>query len=188
MTKVLIDKNRNSRAVQFHTHLQICCEILNTRQLQAIRENYCQKIVAVVTIPKDLSWAEIDNQKPKTPKVIENDFSQAINHEDIENSLKIIKEAIHPLIYAGQGLRVQKILWLNSPSQSGFELLHHADLILFLGSEFPFAGFWPKGLKNIEVNNNPYYIVKTVDIDYALINTKGQPTLGELLRVEDDEK
>jgi len=47
--------------------------------------------------------------------------------------------------------------------------LQHTDLILFIGSEFPFARFWPEGVKIIDVNNNPYDIGKTVDIDYAVI-------------------
>ncbi|QAS70370.1 pyruvate oxidase [Oenococcus sicerae] len=55
-------------------------------------------------------------------------------------------------------------------SKSGFEALQHTDLILFLGSEFPFAGFWPKNIKIIQVNNNPFDIGKTVDVDYAIIS------------------
>lgn len=168
---------------------------------QAIREAYRQKGVAVVTIPEDLSSTEIDYQSPKTPKVVENDFSQTINPTDIENTLKMIKEAKHPLIYAGRGLLGAKdtltkfseqfnlpvmntvpatgVISTDHPnfigtfgrlgSKSGFEALQHTDLILFLGSEFPFASFWPKDLKIIEVNNNPYDIGKTVDVDYAVI-------------------
>ncbi|EHN59211.1 thiamine pyrophosphate-binding protein [Oenococcus kitaharae] len=55
-------------------------------------------------------------------------------------------------------------------SKSGFEALQHADLILFLASEFPFARFWPKNIKIIQVNNNPFDIGKTVDVDYAVIS------------------
>lgn len=54
-------------------------------------------------------------------------------------------------------------------AKSGFEALQHADLILFLASEFPFANFWPKNLKIIQVNTNPFDIGKTVDVDYAVI-------------------
>lgn len=55
-------------------------------------------------------------------------------------------------------------------TKSGFEALQHADLILFLGSEFPFAGFWPKGIKIIQVNNNSYDIGKMVPVDYAVLS------------------
>ncbi len=54
-------------------------------------------------------------------------------------------------------------------TKSGFEALQHADLIIFLASEFPFANFWPKDLKIIQVNTNPFDIGKTVDVDYAVI-------------------
>ncbi|WP_125587896.1 thiamine pyrophosphate-binding protein [Companilactobacillus jidongensis] len=169
---------------------------------QAIREAYRQKGVAVVTLPEDLTAAEIDYESPKTPKVVENDYSQTINPEDVANTLKMLKEAKHPLVYAGRGLIGARetltkfseqfnlpimntvpatgVISTDHPnfigtfgrlgSKSGFEALQHADLILFLGSEFPFAGFWPKNLKIIEVNNNPYDIGKTVDVDYAVIS------------------
>lgn len=169
---------------------------------QAIREAYRQKGVAVVTLPEDLTAAEIDYESPKTPKVVENDYSQTINPEDVTNTLNMLKEAKHPLVYAGRGLLGARetltkfseqfnlpimntvpatgVISTDHPnfigtfgrlgSKSGFEALQHADLILFLGSEFPFAGFWPKNLKIIEVNNNPYDIGKTVDVDYAVIS------------------
>lgn len=54
-------------------------------------------------------------------------------------------------------------------SKPGFEAVQNADLILFLGSEFPFAGGWPKTLKIIQVNNNAFDIGKTVPIDEAVI-------------------
>lgn len=53
-------------------------------------------------------------------------------------------------------------------SKSGFEALQHTDLILFLGSEFPFAQFWPKGIKIIQVNDNAFDIGKMVPVDYAV--------------------
>jgi len=55
-------------------------------------------------------------------------------------------------------------------SKSGFEALQHADLILFLGSEFPFAQFWPKNIKIIQVNNNSFDIGKMVPVDYAVLS------------------
>src|SRR5699024_6526255 len=55
-------------------------------------------------------------------------------------------------------------------SKSGFEALQHTDLILFLGSEFPFAQFWPKDIKIIQVNNSAFDIGKVVAIDYAVIS------------------
>ncbi|WP_334331687.1 pyruvate oxidase [Companilactobacillus sp. HBUAS59544] len=168
---------------------------------QAIREAYRQKGVAVVILPEDLTTKEIDYVANKTPKIVKNDFTQTINPEDVTNTLKMLKEAKHPLVYAGRGLLGAKDVLtkfseqFNLPvmntvpatgvistdhlnaigtfgrlgSKSGFEALQHTDLILFLGSEFPFARFWPKDVKIIEVNNNAYDIGKTVDVDYAII-------------------
>ncbi|MCI1935430.1 MAG: thiamine pyrophosphate-dependent enzyme [Bifidobacteriaceae bacterium] len=54
-------------------------------------------------------------------------------------------------------------------TKPAFEALQHADLILFVGSEFPFARFWPQNVKILQVNINPYDIGKTVPVDYAVI-------------------
>ncbi|PTM21253.1 pyruvate oxidase [Lactobacillus sp. PFC-70] len=59
-------------------------------------------------------------------------------------------------------------------SKSGFEALQHTDLILFLGSEFPFAQFWPKGIKIIQVNDNAFDIGKMVPVDYAVLGDAKQ--------------
>jgi len=59
-------------------------------------------------------------------------------------------------------------------SKSGFEALQHTDLILFLGSEFPFAQFWPKNIKIIQVNDNSFDIGKMVPVDYAVLGDAKQ--------------
>jgi len=168
---------------------------------QAIREAYRQNGVAVVILPENLTNEEIDYIPAKTPKIVKNTYSQNINPEDVTNTLKMLKEAKHPLIYAGRGLLGAKdvltkfseqfnlpvmntvpatgVISTDHPnfigtfgrlgSKSGFEALQHTDLILFIGSEFPFARFWPENVKIIDINNNPYDIGKTVDVDYAVI-------------------
>ncbi|MBL3531205.1 pyruvate oxidase [Companilactobacillus zhachilii] len=168
---------------------------------QAIREAYRQNGVAVVILPEDLTSTEIDYVPTKTPKVVKQNYTQTIDSEDIQNTLKMLKAAKHPLVYAGRGLLGAKdtltkfseqfnipvmttvpaigVISSDHPnfigtfgrlgSKSGFEALQHTDLILFIGSEFPFARFWPEGVKIIDVNNNPYDIGKTVDVDYAVI-------------------
>ncbi|MFH5811954.1 thiamine pyrophosphate-binding protein [Companilactobacillus sp. FL22-1] len=168
---------------------------------QAIREAYRQKGPAVVILPENLTTQEIDYIPTKTPKVVEKAYTQTINPEDIKNTLQMLKEAKHPLVYAGRGLLGAKDLLakfseqFNLPvlntvpatgvistdhpnfvgtsgrlgSKPGFEAVHHADLILLIGSEFPFARSWPKNIKVINVNDNPFDIGKTVDADYAVI-------------------
>jgi Thiamine pyrophosphate-requiring enzymes [acetolactate synthase, pyruvate dehydrogenase (cytochrome), glyoxylate carboligase, phosphonopyruvate decarboxylase] len=168
---------------------------------QAIREAYRQNGVAVVILPEDLTSTEIDYVPTKTPKVVKQNYTQTVDSEDIQNTLKMLKAAKHPPVYAGRGLLGAKdtltkfseqfnipvmttvpaigVISSDHPnfigtfgrlgSKSGFEALQHTDLILFIGSEFPFARFWPEGVKIIDVNNNPYDIGKTVDVDYAVI-------------------
>ncbi|AUI79500.1 thiamine pyrophosphate-binding protein [Lactiplantibacillus pentosus] len=169
---------------------------------QAIREAYRQKGPAVVIIPENLSAEEIDYEPVSTPNTVSDTFEQRVDPQAITATMKLLKAAKHPLVYAGRGLLGAKaelvkfseqfnlpvmntvpatgVIPTNHPnaigtfgrlgSKSGFEALQHADLILFLGSEFPFASFWPKGIKIIQVNNNSFDIGKMVPIDYAVIS------------------
>ncbi|MFC6208124.1 thiamine pyrophosphate-binding protein [Levilactobacillus tongjiangensis] len=169
---------------------------------QAIREAYRQKGPAVVIIPEDLSAKEIDYEPVKTPNVVSNTYTQVIDPTAVQETLKLLKQAKHPLVYAGRGLlgaRTELVKFseqFNVPvlntvpatgviptdhpnaigtfgrlgSKSGFEALQHTDLILFLGSEFPFAQFWPKNIKIIQVNNNSFDIGKMVPVDYAVLS------------------
>ncbi|MCI1983389.1 MAG: thiamine pyrophosphate-dependent enzyme [Bifidobacteriaceae bacterium] len=168
---------------------------------QAIREAYRQSGVAVVVLPEDLTEAEIDYVPSKTPKVWKNDFKQIIDENAINDSISMIQQAKHPLLYVGRGLlgardTVERFaeqfampvintvpatgvispLHPNSIGTFGrlgtkpaFEALQHADLILFVGSEFPFARFWPSNVKILQVNTSAYDIGKTVPVDYAVI-------------------
>lgn len=189
---------------------------------QAIREAYEKKGPAVVIIPEDLSAKEIDYEPVKTPNTVANTFKQTIDPQAIAATLKLLKEAKHPLVYAGRGLLGARdalvqfsetfnvpvmntvpatgVMPTNHPNaigtfgrlgtKSGFEALQHADLIFFLGSEFPFAGFWPKNVKIIQVNDRPYDIGKMVPIDYAVISDaesylKDMVATGETLPATD---
>ncbi|ETY75084.1 thiamine pyrophosphate-binding protein [Lactiplantibacillus fabifermentans] len=169
---------------------------------QAIREAYRQKGPAVVIIPEDLSATEIDYEPVSTPNTVSDTFTQQVDPAAITATLKLLKAAKHPLVYAGRGLLGAKdelvkfseqfnipvmntvpatgVIPTDHPNaigtfgrlgtKSGFEALQHADLILFLGSEFPFASFWPRGIKIIQVNNNVFDIGKMVAIDYAVVS------------------
>lgn len=169
---------------------------------QAIREAYREKGPAVVIIPEDLSATEIDYEPVKTPNTVSNTFTQTIDPAAVSATLELLKNAKHPLVYAGRGLLGARdelvkfseqfnvpvintvpatgVIPTNHPnaigtfgrlgSKSGFEALQHTDLILFLGSEFPFAQFWPKNIKIVQVNDNAFDIGKMVPIDYAVIS------------------
>ncbi|MCI6574644.1 MAG: pyruvate oxidase [Arcanobacterium sp.] len=72
----------------------------------AIREAYEQRGVAVVVIPKDFGWAEIDDTYPSSA----NSFAQpqwvrAARDEDVQRTLDLLITAKRPYIYFGQGAR-----------------------------------------------------------------------------------
>lgn len=137
---------------------------------EAIKAGYEHKGVAIVTIPVDLGFAEIEEQ----------DFTTAATHKtgyilpdekDLLAALPYIEKAKKPVLYVGQGMRngfeqikhfsehfsvpvVASVLAKGIIPDSyknflGFagrvatkpanEALAEADLILFVGSDFPFG-------------------------------------------------
>lgn len=133
---------------------------------EAIKAAYEHKGVAIVTIPVDLGFAEIEEQ----------DFTTAATHKtgyilpdekDLLAALPYIEKAKKPVLYVGQGTRngFEQIKHFSVPVVAsvlakgiipdsyknflGFagrvatkpanEALAEADLILFVGSDFPFG-------------------------------------------------
>nr|WP_218043496.1 pyruvate oxidase [Lentilactobacillus dabitei] len=70
----------------------------------AIKEAYRQKGVAVVVLPENLTAEEIDYKPTRTPLTVADDFKQTVDPSAVSDTLKMIKEAKRPLIYAGRGL------------------------------------------------------------------------------------
>ncbi|MGR3741356.1 pyruvate oxidase [Companilactobacillus sp. DQM5] len=54
-------------------------------------------------------------------------------------------------------------------TKPAFEVAQGADLILFVGSNFPFARFWPNNVKVIQVNNNAEDLGKQHDADITIL-------------------
>lgn len=54
-------------------------------------------------------------------------------------------------------------------TKPGFEAMQHADLVLFLGTNFPFARYWPAGKKYIEVNNSIADLGRQIKPDLAIL-------------------
>lgn len=151
---------------------------------EAIKAAYEHKGVAIVTIPVDLGFAEIEEQ----------DFTTAATHKtgyilpdekDLLAALPYIEKAKKPVLYVGQGTRngfeqikhfsehfsvpvVASVLAKGIVPDSyknflGFagrvatkpanEALAEADLILFVGSDFPFGrAFFNPGAAFIQVD------------------------------------
>lgn len=168
---------------------------------QAIRAAYEEKGPAVVILPEDLTTKEIDYEPRKTPAIKQNEYATQVDPEQVAKVVEMIKEAKHPIIYAGRGLLGARdtltkfseqfslpvfntsissgVISTDHPNfigtsgrlgnKPGYEVLDHVDLILFIGSEFPFASYWSSKIKIISVNNNLFDIGKTVDADYGVV-------------------
>ena len=162
---------------------------------EAIKAAYQQKGVAVVTIPVDLGFAEIE----------ETEIATAKNHKtgvllpdeaDLKAALPIIEAAKQPVLYIGQGVRggfdaikafaehfsmpvaaavlakgIVPDLYENFlgfaarvATKPANEALADADLIVFVGSDFPFGRYF----------FNPDAKFIQVDIDAAKFGRRHQ--------------
>lgn len=66
-------------------------------------------------------------------------------------------------------------------TKPGFEVSQMADLVLSVGTNYPFLRFLPEGVKIIQVNNNAADIGKQRDVDLAILGD-GKDFLNELLQ------
>lgn len=66
-------------------------------------------------------------------------------------------------------------------TKAAYEVMNSADLVLFIGSNFPFARNWPKDLKVIQVNNAIEDISKQIPADLAIL-ADGKSFLEKLLK------
>lgn len=72
---------------------------------EAIRQAYAKRGVAVITIPKDLGWQEIEDNYVSSANLYQKPLPLEPAAEKIQEAWKILKEAKRPLIYIGQGTR-----------------------------------------------------------------------------------
>lgn len=68
-------------------------------------------------------------------------------------------------------------------TKPAFEVLNQADLVLFVGSNFPFARYWPKSLKVVQINNEIADIGKQVKVELGVV-ADGKEFLEELLKAD----
>lgn len=71
---------------------------------EAIRQAYEHKGVAVLTIPKDFGWAEIDDTFETNADVHVVNYP-APTKESVDDAVKLIKDAKSPMIYFGVGAK-----------------------------------------------------------------------------------
>ncbi|KRN93791.1 pyruvate oxidase [Pediococcus stilesii] len=168
---------------------------------EAIRAAYAQHGPAVVIIPDNLSGQEIDYAPMKTAKVYSNATKSDISEEAIDETVNMLREAKHPVLWIGRGVAGAReqvielsqnyqmpvvstvpgtgIIPSDHPSFMGsmgrlgtkpaFEVAQNADLILFVGTNFPFARFWPENVKVLQVNNSAEDLGKQHDADFTIL-------------------
>ncbi len=155
---------------------------------EGIRTAIARKGVAVVEVPVDFGWAELDEGSWYSSAADYRDFPKmGLNEADIDAAVEILSQAKRPIIYAGKGTRgsssdvialSRKIkapvaitginfddydysfdALLGSAHRVGWkpanEAFEEADVVLFAGSNFPFA----------EVTEKFKYIDKFIQID-----------------------
>lgn len=54
-------------------------------------------------------------------------------------------------------------------TKPAYEVLNAADLVLFVGSNFPFARYWPRGIKVVQVNSDMADIGKQVPVEMGIV-------------------
>lgn len=72
---------------------------------EAIRQAYAKKGVAVLTIPKDLGWAEIDDTYISNANTHQTPVYPEPNPESVKQAVALIKDAKSPMIYFGLGAK-----------------------------------------------------------------------------------
>ncbi|GAB2024960.1 pyruvate oxidase [Lactovum odontotermitis] len=168
---------------------------------EAVKAAYEQKGVAVVTIPVDFGFDEIEAREISTAKNHKTGVLQPAE-DDLKAALPYIQAAKRPILYVGQGVRggfdavkafsehfsmpvVASVLAKGIiPDQYknflGFagrlstkaanEALAMSDLIVFVGSDFPFAEYlFPKTAKFIQVDIDATKFGRRHSVDVSVL-------------------
>lgn len=148
---------------------------------EAIRQAYAHKGVAVVTIPKDLGWQDIEDTYVSTAVHYQKPLLPVPNPEHIDQALALLQAANRPLIYIGLGTRGAredimalakqlKAPILSSAPAKGVEMLQQADTIITFGTDMPFQGhFIQDDTTYIQVNIDGTKFGRRHHVDLAIL-------------------
>ncbi len=75
---------------------------------EAIRQAYAHQGVAVITIPKDLGWQEIEDNYVSSAPLYQKPILPQPDLARVDEALAIMTAAKHPILYVGQGARGAK--------------------------------------------------------------------------------
>ncbi|OAT80124.1 pyruvate oxidase [Bacillus sp. MKU004] len=158
---------------------------------QAIRTAYARKGVSVLVIPDDMPAQKIKDSVRNTSSV-SSKSKPAPLLDDIQNGLKLLKDAKRPVILAGTGAKgaVDELeefadrlaapiiftlpakgtlpdehpLNLGQLGQIGtkpaYEAMEETDLLIMIGTSFPYREFLPDDAKAVQVDADPAQIGK----------------------------
>ena len=177
---------------------------------EGIRTAIARKGVAVIEVPVDFGWTELDVDSWYSSAADYRDFPKmGLNEKDIEAAVNILSEAKRPIIYAGKGTRgssadvvalSKKIkapvaitginfddynyefnALLGSAHRVGWkpanEAFEEADVVLFAGSNFPFAevtGKFKHVDKFIQIDIDQQKMGKRHFADVAILGDAGE--------------
>ena len=98
-----LNENPMFADVSVYNRTVMTAEQMPTVVDEAIR--HAKRGVAVITIPKDLGWQEIEDNYVSSANLYQKPLPLEPAAEKIQEAWKILKEAKRPLIYIGQGTR-----------------------------------------------------------------------------------
>ncbi|MDR1684616.1 MAG: pyruvate oxidase [Elusimicrobiota bacterium] len=180
---------------------------------EAVRRAYERKGVAVVTIPVDYGFVDIDEEDVSSANARRLGLPSP-DIKDVKEAAKLIQAAQKPVLYVGQGIRgaaaeaaalarhyslpmvmsvmSKGIINDREPYLMGSagrlstkpanEALLASDLILFIGSDFPFAKqLFPKTSKFIQVDIDGSKLGKRHKADCAILGD-AKETMSQLVK------
>ncbi|MDE3315529.1 pyruvate oxidase [Lacticaseibacillus zeae] len=169
---------------------------------EAIRQAYKHQGVAVVTIPKDLGWEQIDDNYVSSANLYQKPLLPEPDPEQVATAWSIIKGAKKPILYVGNGARGARdeIIAFSEKthvpiittalakgvvpddykanmgsagrvaSKPGVEVARGADMVLFLGSDFPFQPYFiAPNAKYIQVDIDASKFGRRHTVDLAVL-------------------
>jgi pyruvate dehydrogenase (quinone) len=182
--------------------------IINTAILTAVLE----KGPTVISIPGDIASADVADRSsaisiPKSPllRPSDDDLNALVKMIDDAKTVAIFggegcREAHDEVVQlagrlkapVGYSFRGKQWLEHDNPNAVGmtgllgyggaYGAIHDADLLLLLGTDFPFTEFLPgKGVKKVQIDKNPKHIGRRTAVDLGLVGDI-KPTVTALLK------
>jgi len=149
--------------------------IVNPAQAQAvigtaIRTSILEKGPTVLSIPGDIAAAEAVGELdrisiPSAPVLRPSD-------SDLSRLTDMINDAGTVAIFGGDGCRDarEEVIALAARLKAPVGAINHADLLLMLGTDFPFSEFLPGAkVTKVQIDQDPKHIGRRTSLDLGLV-------------------